>query len=89
MGQPGVRCVDFVEVVTEWMEGALEDDSRVELEEHLAICPHCTEYVEQLRLASEALRESSTTASPAAPPPQARAALLEAFRRGRGGARET
>lgn len=88
MGQPGVRCVDFVEMVTEWMEGALEDDARVELEEHLAICPHCAEYVEQLRLASETLRESSTTTAPA-PPPQARAALLEAFRRGRGDYRRT
>jgi anti-sigma factor RsiW len=79
MAQPAVRCVEFVESVTDWMEGALVDDDTLVLEEHLAICPHCTEYVEQLRLMAATLR-----AMPAeAPPPAARRALLEAFRRER------
>jgi anti-sigma factor RsiW len=79
MAQPAVRCVEFVESVTDWMEGALVDDDRLVLEEHLAICPHCTEYVEQLRLTTATLRETTDPA----PPPAARAALLEAFRRER------
>jgi hypothetical protein len=85
MRQPAVRCVEFVESVTEWMEGALVDEQSVELEEHLAICSHCTEYVEQLRLATSVLRETEGAARHDAPPPAARAALLDAFRREHGG----
>jgi anti-sigma factor RsiW len=83
MRQPPVRCVEFVESVTDWMEGALADDDRVEVEEHLAICPHCTEYVEQLRLTRAVLREADDLLTRAAPPAAARSALLDAFRRAR------
>jgi anti-sigma factor RsiW len=84
MRQPPVRCVEFVESVTDWMEGALDDDERLTLEEHLAICPHCTEYLGQLRLSAAVLHEVDERAPGAAPPPGARAALLDAFRRERG-----
>jgi anti-sigma factor RsiW len=83
MRQPEVRCVEFVETVTDWMEGALTDDDRLALEEHLVICPHCTEYLAQLRLAAAVLGERPAAAD--APPAAARAALLDAFRRERGG----
>jgi anti-sigma factor RsiW len=79
MAQPeNVRCVEFVEIVTEWMEGALADDDRLEVEEHIAICPHCSVYVEQLRVSRQVLAEPSAGSD--APPPAARNALLEAFR---------
>lgn len=84
MRQPPVRCIEFVESVTDWMEGALGDDERLTLEEHLAICPHCTEYLGQLRLSVAVLREVDERGPSAAPPPEARAALLDAFRRERG-----
>lgn len=76
MRQPQVRCVEFVETVTEWMEGALADDDRAQLEEHLSICPHCTEYLAQLRLVTAFIHERPTEA----PPSGARDALLAAFR---------
>lgn len=44
-----IRCVEFVELVTEWMEGALSDAERGGVEEHVAICPDCTIYLAQLR----------------------------------------
>jgi anti-sigma factor RsiW len=69
--------VEFVESVTDWMEDALSDDERLALEEHLVICPHCTEYVAQLRLTATVLRGRPPSD---APPPTARAALLDAFR---------
>jgi len=47
--QEAIRCLEMVEVVTEWMEGALDDDARAAVEEHLAICPDCIAYVDQLR----------------------------------------
>jgi hypothetical protein len=83
MRQPSVRCVEFVESVTDWMEGALGDEERLLLEEHLAICPHCTEYVGQLRLSVAVLRESGGRVPGAAPSLEARAALFDAFRRQR------
>jgi hypothetical protein len=94
MFQPEMRCVEFVEAVTEWMEGALDDAERVELEEHLAICPHCLDYLGELRLAIAALRRSDDpTTRPEgprprtveAPPPAMREALLAAFRERRPG----
>jgi anti-sigma factor RsiW len=66
------------------MEDALDDDDRLTLEEHLAICPHCTEYVGQLRLAAALLREVGETVPRASPPPGARVSLLDAFRYDRG-----
>jgi anti-sigma factor RsiW len=85
MRQPPVRCVEFVESVTDWMEGALPDDERLAVEEHLAICPHCTAYVGQLRLSTAVLRTLDEAMPDAAPPPGARASLLAAFRQERGG----
>ncbi|HYN31412.1 MAG TPA: zf-HC2 domain-containing protein [Ilumatobacteraceae bacterium] len=79
MAQPDVNCAHLVEVVTEWMEGALPDTERVQVEEHLAICPNCTDYIAQLRHSIEVLRESPRQV----PPAEARDALVEAFRRAR------
>nr|MBA3304102.1 zf-HC2 domain-containing protein [Acidimicrobiia bacterium] len=42
-------CRDLVEVVSDWLDGALSAAERAEVEEHLAICPGCVAYVEQLR----------------------------------------
>jgi anti-sigma factor RsiW len=80
MLQPEMRCREFVEAVTEWMEGVLDDDGRVVLEEHLAICPHCLDYLGELRLAIAVLRGTADSRAAAAPPPAMRAALLAAFR---------
>jgi hypothetical protein len=84
MRQPPVRCVEFVESVTDWMEDALDHDDRLTLEEHLAICPHCTEYVGQLRLVAALLHGVGETVPRTSPPPGARASLLDAFRHERG-----
>jgi len=55
MNGPLLRCVDFVELVTEWMDGELDDATRSEIEEHLVICADCTVFVSQLRLTRRAL----------------------------------
>jgi anti-sigma factor RsiW len=79
MTRPSVRCVEFVETVTDWMEGALDDDDALVREEHLVSCPHCTDYVVQLR-ATCAVLASTRPGSATAPPEAARTALLDAFR---------
>ena len=74
-----MRCIELVEVVTEWMEGALDDEDRVLLEAHLVICGSCAAYVAQLRVVPVLLRRQP----PGGPSPAARAALLDALRRAR------
>jgi anti-sigma factor RsiW len=43
-------CRKAVELVTDYLEGRLPDKQRARFERHLANCPHCTEYVEQMRV---------------------------------------
>ena len=42
-------CRQFVEDVTAYLEGTLPDDVTVLVEAHLADCPHCREYLAQMR----------------------------------------
>ncbi len=44
-----------MELVTDYLEGALSRRDRARLETHLAGCPHCHEYLEQMRATIAAL----------------------------------
>ena len=43
-------CRQAVELVTDYLEGSLSRRARKRFEAHLASCPHCTEYLAQLRV---------------------------------------
>ncbi len=45
----GLPCQVVVEMVTDYLEGALPPADRSRFETHLAGCPHCTEYLAQMR----------------------------------------
>ena len=45
----GLACQEVVEMVTDYLEDALSAADRRRLETHLAGCPHCTEYLAQMR----------------------------------------
>jgi anti-sigma factor RsiW len=49
--QPGmtITCAEVVELVTEYLEGELDPSTRAELEAHLALCPGCDIYLQQMR----------------------------------------
>jgi anti-sigma factor RsiW len=82
-----IRCVEMVEVLTEWMEGALGDDSRAAVEEHLAICPDCVAYLDQLRATTALAARLADPGAVAEPvPDNLRARLLAAFHASRPGA---
>jgi anti-sigma factor RsiW len=71
-----IVCIDLVELVTDYFEGALSARDRRRFEEHLSLCEGCTRYVEQLRTTVEltgTLDEDDLD-------PVMRDALLEAFR---------
>ena len=42
-------CQRAVELVTDYLEGGLSRADRRRYEAHLAGCPHCTEYLAQMR----------------------------------------
>jgi anti-sigma factor RsiW len=44
-----LTCQELVELVTDYVEGALDPDERSLFEEHLARCAGCVNYVDQLR----------------------------------------
>jgi anti-sigma factor RsiW len=70
------RCREVVELVTDYLEGALDPDVASQFEFHLARCPECTRYLAQVVLTRDAMGR----VRPAAPPAAARAALLDAYR---------
>jgi anti-sigma factor RsiW len=45
----GLTCREFVELVTEYLEGTLPAVERTRFEEHLHTCQSCPQYVEQIR----------------------------------------
>ncbi len=52
----GLACKEVVELVTDYLEGVLLPEKRAQLEEHLAGCPGCMNYLEQVRLTIGMLR---------------------------------
>ena len=70
-----IACREFVELVTEHLEGALPDHVERAIAGHLDLCEPCRVYLEQMRDTAGALR---TVPLPALPAP-VRAQLLEVF----------
>lgn len=44
-----IECQQWVEMVTDYLEGALPRHLHDAAERHLAACPNCREYLEQMR----------------------------------------
>jgi anti-sigma factor RsiW len=42
-------CQEMVELITDYLEGALSRSQRKRFEAHIAGCEHCHEYLEQMR----------------------------------------
>jgi len=72
-----LACAELVELVTDHLEGALDDDRRTEVELHLVVCADCEAYVDQMRTTVDLLGALGD-----GPPGDVdRAALTEALRR--------
>lgn len=76
-------CRQVVELLTDYLEGALAAADRQRLEAHLADCPHCTEYLRQLKLTIEAAGRVSHDLDELAP--EARDELVTLYRRWKAG----
>jgi anti-sigma factor RsiW len=70
-------CREAVELVTDYLEGALTGRDRNRLEAHLAACPHCSEYLAQIRRTLDLLGR----VEPEELDPQVRDDLVALYRR--------
>ena len=77
-----LSCRELVELVTDYLEGALPDADRTRFEEHIARCDGCGVYLEQMRRTIDMLGHVPVEALS----PEAERELLEAFRGWRAGA---
>ncbi|HEY7399172.1 MAG TPA: zf-HC2 domain-containing protein [Gaiellaceae bacterium] len=71
-----ISCQELVELVTDYLEGALDPADLRRFEEHLAACGKCTDYLEQLRATIRAVGRITQDDLSL----EAETALLEAFR---------
>ena len=72
-------CIEFVEIVTSYLEGALPVPERERFEHHFDACPHCARYLVQLR-ETIVLTGRLTVDDVDALQPEARDDLMAAFR---------
>lgn len=71
-----LSCQELVELVTDYLEGALSDEDRVRFEDHIGRCDGCNVYLEQMRQTVSALGYLPQGMLS----PEAEHELLEAFR---------
>ena len=71
-----LSCQELVELVTDYLEGALPDELRQRFDEHIAHCSGCQTYLEQMRTTIRA----TGTLTPESLSPEAESTLLDAFR---------
>jgi hypothetical protein len=70
-----IACQEFVELVTEHLEGTLPEPLERAIVEHLELCEPCRVYLEQMKATATALRGLPAPALP----PAARERLLHVF----------
>ena len=76
MSVEDVRCQEVVGVLTDFLEGAMPAAERILLEQHLAMCEGCMNYLDQLRTTIHLVGGLDTDAVP----PAAVADLLDEFK---------
>jgi predicted anti-sigma-YlaC factor YlaD len=76
MADGHLSCQEVVELVTDYLEGALTPEETALFEEHLGLCDGCKWYVEQIRITIAAVGRIEEFDVP----PEMREGLLAAFR---------
>ena len=71
-----LTCRELVELVTEYLDGALSPEDRARFDEHIAVCVDCTAHLNQMRRMLRVVGRLSEGSVPA----EAMDAVLTAFR---------
>jgi anti-sigma factor RsiW len=75
-----LQCVEFVQLITAYLDDALPEDLRARVDAHLEICPGCPNAIAQLRTVVD-LTGSLTESDVEDLDPLEREALMSTFRR--------
>jgi anti-sigma factor RsiW len=70
-----MTCQELVELVTDYLEGALTREDVARFEAHLSVCPGCETYLAQVKATIALARASGDPVEPSDVSP-----LLDAFR---------
>jgi predicted anti-sigma-YlaC factor YlaD len=71
-----LTCQEVVELITDYLENALLPQKMEQLEKHFAACPPCVEYLKQVRLTINLLRQLAQQSNF----PSMKEELLQSFR---------
>lgn len=74
-----IVCREFAELATDYLEGAMPDETLELVEEHLAMCDWCRDYLHQIETTVRAVAAEPATPG-AEPAPEALDGLVAAFR---------
>ena len=75
-GVEQITCQEEVELVTDYLEGALPPEVLARFEHHLTLCDGCVWYVDQIRMTVDAVGRIGEEDVP----PETRDGLVAAFR---------
>jgi predicted anti-sigma-YlaC factor YlaD len=73
-----IVCREFAELATEYLDGAMPDETLELVEEHLAMCDWCRDYLRQIETTARVVADAIEPE--AVPPGPALDALVGAFR---------
>ena len=76
MAKTELTCKELVEIITSYLEGALPPNERDRFDRHLVICPHCRNYLDQMR---QTIKLAGTLTEDELDP-EAKRELLDLFR---------
>jgi anti-sigma factor RsiW len=77
-----LSCQEVVELITDYLEGALPPDTASRFEEHLNFCDGCEVYLDEMRATIATIGRADVAEE--AMPSETRESLLTAFRHWRG-----
>ena len=75
-------CQEMIEVVTNYLDGALDTDEQQRFERHLSRCAGCNTYLDQIR---ETIRQTGMVPREESLPPALRDEIVAQFRHSREG----
>jgi anti-sigma factor (TIGR02949 family) len=70
-------CQEMIEVVTNYLDGALPPEEQQRFERHLSYCAGCSTYVDQMR---ETIRQAGMVPREESLPPELREGIIAQFR---------
>jgi predicted anti-sigma-YlaC factor YlaD len=73
-----IVCREFAELATEYLDGAMPDETLELVEEHLAMCDWCRDYLQQIETTARVVADAAGPQT--GPPAPTLDALVGAFR---------